>query len=125
MAKATGFACDRKECGKFEVGEALPLGWITLGVQVSASSGSGVSRNTFELCSNYCAAILLADRADADGTPVNRKARAGNRFTPEGLAAAQRNGRRSGHVRAHTNKGVVDPDCEFCQEITDPALVPA
>lgn len=120
MAKATGFTCDHRPCSKFMVGEALPDGWLVLRVNVNEGAGSAVSRTTFELCSNFCLAELAIARADADGTPVSKKSLPRWR-SPESLAAAQRNGRRTGHKRSHVDKGVLDPDCEFCQELTAPA----
>jgi hypothetical protein len=128
--KTIGFTCDRQACGRFEKGEALPDGWVVLRPQVLNDDVKGAD-NTFEFCSNVCLAIAAADRALAlDGTdvvPLIRRVRKaeGDNANPAvrlGSSAGVDNGLRARHTRWHTNRDIVDPDCEICIEESRPKV---
>lgn len=122
MGKSVGYTCDRAECGKFEARQhnTPPPGWIQLSVNIERPSAE--DNNRMDLCSNYCLALIAAERAEEDGTPITKGRRVSTEKreykSPESLENAKRNGRRTSHKLHHLQKGVVVPECEFCQEIT-------
>lgn len=65
MGKATGWACDRHNCNTFQATEGAdpPLGWINVKPQAPLSAGSN---DALLLCSNYCAAVVLIERHEAE-----------------------------------------------------------
>lgn len=68
MGKATGYTCDRKECGAFEATEAKPpLGWVI--VRPVAEHPTAVdpqlSSQEFIYCGDYCLAISAVERFEA------------------------------------------------------------
>lgn len=118
MAKVTGISCD--VCGDFAAtanGALRPATWMRVSIGTSADEG-------FDICSNKCLAALgrqrqAADREMAAPPPAAVPDQKGK--GSEGQRAWAR------HLGGHRNRGIVDPECDYCDRETsaDPAAATA
>lgn len=93
MAEVRGRKCDRVGCSTFVTDAPnLPDGWIQFIPKTADNKGEG-----YELCSNYCAALLSIDRYEAD---TNNKFKRPYTISEEG----RRKMRLNGAARAKENK---------------------
>lgn len=71
MAEVRGRRCDRPGCTTFEEDAPnIPIGWV----QVIPKTSENGKVESYELCSNRCAAWLFLDRHEAEtGKRLNRQ----------------------------------------------------
>ena len=118
MARATGYTCDREGCGTFvsTTDGKLPSGWMTLTVHAANDLRPG----TFELCSNKCVRLLASEREKAERELGQERPAAAEVHLYSGTGPTGYPREAVGHRTQHVAKGIVNPDCEFCQAETAP-----
>lgn len=112
MAKATGFICDRPDCGAFQATTETdpPPGWIVVRPYVPRDGQPSKSQSAGEIlvCGNRCLKMVASDRAKAE--------------KPERKGGTS--GYSIGQLRYHHARGTHDGDprdgCPDCEAATAP-----